>query len=376
MSVRALLQWPTTWSRGWARTITTISGVLATGFAALVIEDVFPNDDNLPPVDLSHSTIPRVLLLLVTLLIFGWVFWSGSWRQRQGTMIYAFFLSRGHVDRHSEPVVTSRQERPVFRSLFRRSPMPAGLSSDVAEPVEEFSDRLAEMIHADDPQTRITIAPNMLLPVGLAAGWRLAPPSDTTFKEIDTGVEFDIKSLRKAWSLSQGRTTSSVGDFPAAGDPRPVTGPIWLDIYLSHKPYTRQTFIGDGFPAPQDRRIIGVPAGSDQTRFATAKCGFDPGDLDPNELAVIIARAIQQEVAKKRVVILTGRMPKSVAVAVGWLLAEFAPMENNQAVPVWPYLVPLWWSDVDSAYRYLRVEYRQPAATDIGIEIGTGTGQA
>ena len=175
-AVTTAWRWPATWHRNWARFVTTVSGILATGFAGLVIEDLFPNDAALSQIFPTHTTWLRIILLAATALLFGWVLWSGSWRERtQGTLIYALFLSHGHVDRHSESAASSGRDRPVFRSLFRRCPVPSSAFADVTERTEEFCDRLAELVHADDPNTRTTLAPNMLLPIGLATGWRLTP---------------------------------------------------------------------------------------------------------------------------------------------------------------------------------------------------------
>lgn len=367
-------RWPATWHRGWARGVATVSGILATGFAGLVIEDVFPNPASGAQIGV-HTTGLRIILLAAMVLLFGWVFWSGSWRDRtQGTLIYPLFLSRGHVDRHSESAASTGRDRPVFRSLFRRCPVPSSGSADVTEQTEEFSDRLAELIHADDPNTRTTLAPNMLLPIGLVTGWRLTPPSGLKFMEIDSRVEFSVKDLARAWTAPAAGTTASVQDSGAASNghlppPSNDSGPIRLDIYLSDKAYDRQEDM-PGFPAPAARRVIGVPLPGDPDKFAVVLSGgTTPGAVDPAEVAVLITRAIQQEVAKKRVVILTGRMPKSVSMAVGWLLWQHrGEVPNSQDAPLWRYLVPLVWFDSDQQYRYLRVSYDQPSAVDLGID--------
>lgn len=368
-------RWPATWHRGWARGVATVSGILATGFAALVIEDVFPNDVELSQFDVGHSTWLRVGLLAVTILLFGWVFWSGSWRDRtRGTLIYALFLSRGHVDRHSESAAASGRDRPAFRSLFRRCPIPPGLSEDVTEQVEEFSDRLSEVIHAADPNTRTTLAPNMLLPIALATGWRLTPPAGLRFLEIDSRVEFSLEDLDRAWTASAAGTTGSVQDSvttPTGQTPALDTGAVWLDIYLSHRAYPRQDAIGSGFPSPTTRRVIGIPQPGQPNNFGVVHSGgADPGALDPAEMAVLITRAIQDEVARQRTVIVTGRMPKSVSVAVGWLLWHHRARMHDATgapMPIWTYLAPLVWSEADRAYRYLRVGHGQPSAADLGI---------
>ncbi len=366
-AVERARQWPATWPKGWARGVATVAGILATAFAGLVIEDVFPNESGEPQVDLLHSTWLRVLLLALMGLLFYWVFWSGIWRDRtKGTLIYALFLSSGHIDRHSESAASSGRDRPVFRTLLRRCRIPTGLSVDVTDQIEEFADRLTEMIQEDDPTTRTTLAPNMLLPTALAMGWRLTPPQDFNFFEIDTRVGFSMDELKRAWA-EPAATTSAVQDSLAQpfGSGPAGQGTIWLDIYLSNKQYLRQQEIGTGFPRPSERRTIGVPAPGDPVRFEIVRCGESgPGAIDPAGMAVLIARAVQQEVVKKRTVILTGRMPKSVSVAVGWLLWHYCQGPPRE---FWPYFVPLVWSDPDQEYRYLRVGFEQPFAEELGI---------
>ena len=370
-------RWPATWHRSWARAVTTVSAILATGFAGLVIEDVFPNTTDFSQIDATHTTWPRIILLTVTALLFGWVFWSGSWRDRtQGTLIYALFLSHGHVDRHSESAASTGRNRPVFRSLFRRCAVPSSGFADVTEETEEFSDRLAELIHADDPNTGTTLAPNMLLPIGLATGWRLTPPKGLRFLEIDSRVDFSLDDLARAWTASTTGTTASIQDSGATSTgqhppPTADTGPIWLDIYLSDRAYERQQVIGPGFPTPANRRVIGVPLPGEPNKFTGVHSGgTSSGAVDPTELATLITRAIKQEVATGRTVILTARMPKSVSMAVGWLLWQHraeAPNSPSTPSPIWKYLVPLVWSDNDKQYRYLRVGYDQPPASELGI---------
>lgn len=366
-------RWPAKWRPGVARFVVTVTGILATAFAGLVIEDWFPNDPQLPPIDVLHTTGWRFLCLAATALTFGWVFWSGIWRNRtQGTLIYALFLSRGNVDRHSESAASSGRDRPAFRSIFRRCPTPAGLSADVSEQVEEFSDRLTEMIHADDPNTATTLAPNMLLPIGIAAGWRLTPPEGLRFLEIDTRVEFTVDDLNRAWDAPASAGWAVVDDStdPPADQNLPTTsGPIWLDIYLSNRPYQRQDYL-IGFPPPAVRRTIGVPDPAQADTFTAVNSGAGSGDLDPAQVAVRIAKAIQHEAAKGRVVLLTGRMPKTVNLAIGWLLwhqrAE-ARDATGRPLQIWQRLVPLMWTDDERPFRYLRVDAAQPAAADLGI---------
>ena len=116
---------------------------------------------------------------------------------------------------------------------------------------------------------------------------------------------------------------------------------------------------------PSRRRTIGVPKTGDSNTFGIVTCGTTGGTFDPAELAVLIARAILGEVAKERV-ILTGRMPKSVALAVGRLLWEHSADDRSRR-DFWRRFVPLVWSESDYAFRYLRVDYAQPTAADLGI---------
>ena len=202
------------------------------------------------------------------------------------------------------------------------------------------------------------------------------PPGALRFLEIDTRVEFSLDDLARAWTATAADTTTSVQDsVSTAGGPHasPPADPgvIWLDIYLSNRPYDRQELI-PGFPAPPDRRVIGVPVPGEPNKFqAVHSGGTNPGAVDPAEVAVLITRAIQEEAAHKRTVILTGRMPKSVSVAVGWLLWHHRDeLRNTQGAPpppIWKYLVPLVWSDIDQQYRYLQVGYDQPSAARLGI---------
>lgn len=305
--VRSLTRLPT-WIGAPA---TAITGVLSTAVAGLVIEDILPNQDGVGPVDLGHSTGWRWLALAISLTLFSALVYSGSWRRRRlGSLFYLRVLPHGQPDWISDLAQQKGLARPLFRSLLRRYDCGAGLAGDIVEVVDEYTDRVVELVHQDDPATTTTIAPNLSLPVAIALGYNwLIPPQvrlmdiDRRRSTIEQDLEFTVADLVAAGPQASTPPRVQIID---RDDPLGRAGLLWLEVVLADQGGPGMSSVPAGFSVPARHRAVGVPAGNG--RFGPVVAGST--EYTASSLAAFVARQIVDSVAQGHTVVLVARLPK------------------------------------------------------------------
>lgn len=312
------------WQRRGAVLVITANFAVAFALAStaallgLVVEDLLPVSGD------RHCSAARYALLGVTLLaLLLALLWRRSAHGRTGTLFYVRLIDEAWQDWHVIPVQVASRRRMSLRSVTRWVDLPSRTRHGVIDLVDvcsEIASALEAVVNGDRDDTGYTIAPNMLWPAALAVG-----------------AELPIVDCLELLELS-GRPDGSGGGITEISYPLPQ--PSASDAAT---------------PAPVPHRSGGTRVGLLLTFTAR---GLDPGTvfagigvgeyyrLCPEWFGVDLARGIGarftgeqlatlaeslppvvaniKQAAGDRDLVVAAAMPKTLAMALGWGLAQGA----------------------------------------------------
>jgi hypothetical protein len=239
----------------------------------------------------------------------------------------------------------------------------------------------AEQNSADNA-TGFDYFPNLLFPVGLALGYSWDPPARARFWEVNGPAE------RRAWEYSYplldilGLPEERIQLLEVDCDPeevRCIALSIMLTMGVSNykqgEPFGRI----DGFAGFGRSFVVGVGApnkgGVLPVRVqpnGPTRSGTQNPVLTPAEAIVSTGRAIRQVFASfpNTPIVLTGRVTKTVSMALGWYLAN-AEVEIGPGVSIvspkhpWRWLIPLGDFGPEHTLRPMWVRHDQPDPAEL-----------
>jgi hypothetical protein len=294
---------------------TGVAAVAAAG--SLLIEDALPIEGSR---DLSWE---RVAALVAALgLLFGAVRWRGRVHRRTGTLFYVRVIDDAMEDWHRLALQAAARRRLSLQSVTRWIDLPARTSQpgpiDVVGVCEQVAAAMQALVDTDRDDTGYTLAPNMLWPVALAVGAELPIVERLDLLELDTAsrgheTRFALPSLPAG---RPGRLTVEHEDYEGA-----PTGRVGLLLAF-----------GKAAVHMDPRRVFADMGISEHYLIRPAWVGADlaslrPGAFDQDQLAALaaglpVAVAEIKDCAGSRECVVAAAMPKTLAVALGWGLAQ------------------------------------------------------
>lgn len=353
-----------------------VVGVATTALWALVIEDMWPNPANAQPTSTTfswtQSTAPRIFAAIAALVVLVLLLWAATVRRKRvGSFFYIRLGHRGWQDLHGLFASGKGRRREVFRSVLgrlegRRTPTEtsSGWADDYSESIENYVDRVVEALHSDDLATATTVAPNMPYTAALAVGSLWNPPPNIAIAEINATPaaigeraprnEFtlDVRDADAEYAAMVKRDRSGEFDRLRTELITDLDGTlqgslIWIDVYATkpQDPRAAQlaaSLVLAGETRANRRRLVGqvdTRAGQPSTTTTTKSlvvCSR-PNEVTvgrqhqpqpeevrllPAQLAALLAWSIHDahRQAPEATIVLTARMPKAIALAVGALL--------------------------------------------------------
>lgn len=291
--------------------VLVVASALTTASLALVVEDLLPKSDPDALFDWKRGVGFGVAVGLVLLS----VFWRAQARRATATLFYVQMLDEGMADRRLKALHEATKKRLSRRSITRWLDLESCTSRgvvDVVDPCQEAGCALEELVNNDRDDTANTVAPNALWPMAVALGMHL--PADGTLKvtELPIGNGHDQEFRLKG-------DAASAELFVVGEDLDEPTGNR-VGVWLAFTP-ARKHFSVDGF------RQFGV-----RTAYTVTWDGVDPAvgtarhyrdEELPRLAAGITAKLLDLKAQHPNTeIVVVAMIPKAVAIAVGWHLAQ------------------------------------------------------
>ena len=314
----------------WFDPLIVVAATLSTASASLVLEDALPLKDE----DRVFSPLRVWWLAVSGLMLVALVFLRQRRTRTAGTLYYLRYLQEWMSDwRIDDLQIVKRKylDRRVIAEWSRVVPKDGVL--ELSHDVAHMCDELQRSMNDDRADTAFNIAPNLLLPVSLAVGQHLYQWDDLTLEELfspkqtlswrlDDSYDYwrfntpiirceslanpDAKTVLVKADLTAAAATIPDGVFrrhyevavfaervgtASKGVPRPVT--------VTTRPPSHEPIVGD------------VPA---QT----------PALVHPLAAVEMVRRAIRLALHDNPgcLVVVALRVPKTVALGIGWALAN------------------------------------------------------
>jgi hypothetical protein len=306
----------------WRVRVAAVTFVVATMLALTTALLGLLVEDSLPLTGRPHITGGRCAALGVALLLlFLAILWRGSVHRRTGTLFYVRLIDAGWADWHTIPVQIASQRRMSLRSVTRWVDLSSHTRDGVIDVVDvcaEVAGGLESVVNGDRDDTAYTVAPNMPWPAALAVGAELPIVDGLQLLELPGRPDSaGDDTAEESFRLPQ--PSADVGT-----PPRPLSR-----SHTGTRVGLLLTFTGRGLDPD------------------TAFEGMDVGDyygLDPASMGVDLARRVGAnftgaELAKlaaalppavaeikraagDRELVVAAAMPKTLAMALGWALAQ------------------------------------------------------
>jgi hypothetical protein len=293
-------------------------GVAATAaVASLILEDAFPVGNGTRELSWQRA----LALVAATALLFGAIWWRGRVHRRTGTLFYVRVLDDTMGDWHRLALRSAGRRRLSLRSVTRWVDLPARTQKgtiEVADVCELVATTLQTLVYTDRDDTGYTLAPNLLWPVALAVGAELPIVERLDLLELDsTSPDQEIRFTLPAVPADQ--PDSLAIDHQACEDvPAGRVGLLLAFAKSARQMPPAKVFAG--WEVSEHHLIRPAWIGPDLAELESSS-------LNPEELAKI-AVALPAAVAKikndagSRELVLAAAMPKTLAVALGWGLAQ------------------------------------------------------
>ncbi len=365
---------------------------LASALLALLIEDAIPNPDAPSPA----VVWARVAATAFVLAALGLVIMLRRRRwQARGTLFYIRYLDEWMEDSHLDQFQGARDnhlDARVVAGWMSARPDRSRLI-DVADDLAELGNRLQLTMNEDDISTAFNLAPNMLYPMALSVGYDLYMWPEARFEE----------ALRQG--DLQPRLSWRIDDTPPAGSTEPVIADSMITEARSSLVTVRLTHERDTKPINwpigrhYDVRVPSVTTGRRADDKDIRPVSISGDDLKPHQIpfnasaglsAVVhptVAARVTVEAIRRALherpngpVYLFLRLPKTVALAVGWQLANPSQrtvckeLGHDGCRSPWTRLMPLMIDQVDrtASPMVCRVHRAQPCLPVLERRMRTG----
>ncbi len=317
--------------------------------AGLVIEDALPRETDGKRVEFHFEPWRVRLFLLATFLLLLLVLIRATLSRRQGTLYYVRLLDEWMSDRHLDTVrgIANgyRDERTVTEHMHAA---PRAGVVDVADQLTSVSQRLEATMNEDEVGTGYHLAPNMIWPSALALGYHLNPRPSMTLLEmpppkkskdkisLDDILEwplFGATSTSPRFTAPEVRMATTSGTAPArhvlvsveltgqgpVAPPRDWTPDVKLRVAVYQEP-------GGDVDAEYCKVHIDVDP--------TAEVQADERLVHPQAAVETVTCALRYALSAHQgaTVYAALRVPKSVAVAIGFRLSGGCPDDAQCAM--------------------------------------------
>jgi len=336
-----------------------LSGTVAVALAGLVLNDILP-----APHQEFGSTPARwawtVAFLLVTSLLVGlrWKLTSGY-----GTLFYVQHLAADMPNWHLPTLRRQAKGYLDVRTVIRGfSAQVAGAFVDLVQDQERLDQDLQAELNRDRIDSGYTLAPNLILPSAMALG------SSLYWWPGMTLIEF-LGSHSISWQPPDDWPS---GDAGLKGAKVTASGPVESDGQHHHLVLAALTGQGPVTRPPGRYATVSrvdLRHGDEKPLPVTMEQNPHPesGHVDPVGASLVLAAEIQRalhELPDDDFLVLAARLPKTVAAAVGRLIAERRCAIPRCARPAcrdpWSRLLVPYWDQATSSYVWPRVHRSQP----------------
>ena len=348
-------------------TLIAITVALTTVFGGLVAEDVISRDaactiSALPDLWSGDCTSPsRLAWFLGTLLILVGVMALRAWLiAHNGTLYYLRLLPAESADRTRAAVDVANARSLDFRSATGWFGTDDAVV-DLRRETDHVSSELERAMNDDDDATGYVLAPNLAFPAALAIGYDTLLRERTHLAELpvearkrrlpggDTGVrtvyfdDGDDMWAERRWHSRRSRPDSDLsmitlpgGSADTATPERTEVASVWLSVQLDGGDLV--SGVDAGHPLREAADLVVVvgpttgPAGAETLEPWTLPAGrWYPGASGRQVDRRVFARLVEElSGAIEQVlddypeahVLLSGRMPRSVAFALGYVISQ------------------------------------------------------
>ncbi|MFE9187841.1 hypothetical protein ACFYMB_31435 [Micromonospora haikouensis] len=287
---------------------------LTTAALALIVEDLVPLK---PPRQVSPE---RATLLAAALaLLFAAVLWRSLIHRRTGTLFYVRLLADDMPDLHDAAIQIAARRRMSIKSVTRWADLPTHTHQgviDLSATCADIAAALEMVVNTDRDDTAYTIAPNILWPAALAIGAELPIVDNLQLLELP-----DPRTPKPiTFTLTKAVTPATLVTEELPLDATTPDAPVGLILAFAPAAakMSPQRVFGE-YPVSQCRRIR--PAAIDDVAGLGGRTFTGP------EVAAFVrpladaVMAVQNEAGTHGVVI-AAAMPKVLAMAIGWHLAQ------------------------------------------------------
>ncbi|MFN3602338.1 MAG: hypothetical protein ACK4UY_13235 [Dietzia sp.] len=350
-------------------TLIAITVALTTAFGGLVAEDLITRDSactisSLPDLWSQECTSPSRLAWFVgTLAVLVLAMAARAWIiAHNGTLYYLRLLPAESADRMRAAVDVANARSLDFRSAtgwFGTD----GEVVDLRRAVDHISDELERAMNDDDDATGYVLAPNLAFPAALAVGYDTLLRERTHLAELptsarrrrlpggDTGVrtvyfdDGDDMWAERRWRSRRSRPDSELSmvtlgtarpDAHAVPADRTSVGRVWLSLQLDGGGAVSEVDGQHPLRATADLVVVVGPTattdGVETLRpWALPSGRWYPGasgrQVDRRAFARLVEElsgAVEQVLDDypEADVMLSGRMPRSVAFALGYVISQ------------------------------------------------------
>ncbi|MGV9976525.1 hypothetical protein ACWDUH_02465 [Micromonospora wenchangensis] len=287
---------------------------LTTAALALIIEDLLPLK---PPRQIS---LERATLLAAALaLLFAAVLWRSLIHRRTGTLFYVRLLADDMPDLHDTAIQIAARRRMSLKSVTRWADLPTHTHEgviDLSATCTDIAAALETVINTDRDDTAYTIAPNILWPAALAIGAELPIVDNLQLLELP-----DPRTPQPIiFTLTKAVTPAALITEELPLDPTTPDAPIGLILAFAPAAakMTPQVTFAE-YPISRCRRIR--PAATEDVTHLS-RTTFTGPDIAAFVKPLTEAIIAEQNQAGTREVIIAAAMPKVLAMAIGWDLAQ------------------------------------------------------
>jgi hypothetical protein len=304
----------------------SVSLVLAIALAGLLVEHFLPPRPDHPFGAGEWVQVVALCVLLVGVVAFNRM--RAMTVRTHGTLYYLKLLSAGMRDEHIAFLREHHKQKGLLdaRIISRALDTHAAQVMDVVPSVREFSRDLQLTMNEDSLETGFTFAPNMLFPMALAVGYELMVWDRFDLTE---SVSEAANTENQAQVLTWSPATPASGDTQLqivhhAGSSNEDGNPVLVDIHL-----TRSRALAS-LPIPfRATYRVGAWDGQELGPVHLVNAGLPTPKTNEtvslvHEAAQLVARAISEALHhfQDTPVFVRAVMPKTVSMAVGWLLAD------------------------------------------------------
>jgi hypothetical protein len=341
-------------------TLIAITVALTTAFGGLVAEDLIARDaactvSAVPDLWSPECTSPSrlgwfvgtLVVLIVAMAVRAWLI------AHNGTLYYLRLLPAESADRMRAAVDVANARSLDFRSATGWFGTDHAVV-DLRREVDHVSDELERAMNDDDDATGYVLAPNLAFPAALAVGYDTLLRERTHLAELpttarrrrlpggDTGVrtvyfdDGDDMWAERRWRSRRSRPDAELSLVTLGVPPadRTAVGRVWLSLRLEGGGAVSGVDAGHPLRDSADVVVVVGPTGGDDEALAPWALpagrwypGASGRQIDRRAFARLVEElsgAIEQVLDDypEAHVLLAGRMPRSVAFALGYVISQ------------------------------------------------------